>query len=221
MKKFEFRRISPTDADFVHLVRNASRDFLHDDSKFSLDDVKAWIESSSPDWQMISLGSETIGYFRLSNWSKRDRSIYVGADLHPAHRGKGLAQSAYKEFLSGLFRERKLSKVHLEVLSSNPRAIHVYEKLGFFNEGRKAESVMRRNGSWCDSIVMTLTRSRFMAMNEECGASSSPCIGVCKKNTSSCLACKRTLEEVTQWSKYENEERRSILSSLDSRKQYQ
>ena len=50
--------------------------------------------------------------------------------------------------------------VYLEVLESNDRAIHVYERLGFRIDGRLRQRIFR-NGTYEDSILMSLLRSEY------------------------------------------------------------
>lgn len=44
-----------------------------------------------------------------------------------------------------------------------------------------------------------------------------PCVKACILQQGSCIACKRTLEEITQWSKMSNEERSKIMENLKTR----
>jgi|MGYP003648383296 predicted Fe-S protein YdhL (DUF1289 family) len=47
----------------------------------------------------------------------------------------------------------------------------------------------------------------------------SPCIGVCHINTKTkfCLGCWRTLREVAHWSRYEDDEKRNVLDTIQTR----
>jgi RimJ/RimL family protein N-acetyltransferase len=46
-------------------------------------------------------------------------------------------------------------RVELEVFDFNPRARHVYEKVGFVHEGTKRDA-LRRDGEWTDCHCMAL-----------------------------------------------------------------
>ncbi len=151
-----FRKINATDASLIYHIRNLSRNFLHDNSEYSLENVREWFELTKPDWYIIQIDKEIpIGYFRLSNYSKLNRNMYIGADLDPIFRGKGYAKQAYNEFIPFIFLEYNLHKLTLEVLSTNTIAINLYQKLGFKETGRKPEEIFR-NGEFIDSIIMTL-----------------------------------------------------------------
>lgn len=43
----------------------------------------------------------------------------------------------------------------------------------------------------------------------------SPCVNICKLNDSSiCVGCLRTVDEITDWSIYTNEEKQAILDRI-------
>lgn len=215
--ELDFRKIEVNDAPVICRIRNESREYLHDESEYSLEDVTKWIVDTSPDWYAIIMNGKMIGYFRLSEWSKRNRTIYVGADISQDMRGMGIGKQAYIQFLKKLFVERKLSKVLLEVLSSNFRARNLYEQLGFTVDGVRRNAIWRKEGLWEDSIFMSLPRSKFYAKYTDCEAKWSPCIGICSKDDDKCNACQRTIEEIKNWSEYKSEERKEILSYLSTR----
>lgn len=157
-----FKKISFDDLEFVFKVRNESREFLHDDSYFNLFQITKWFDKEQPDWYIIFLDSDTpIGYFRLSNYSAKNKNIYIGADLAKEFRGKGYAKQAYKEFIQHLFLTRDLHKITLEVLDFNFVAISLYQKLGFVETGRKPEEILCEKG-YADSIIMTLFRRDWL-----------------------------------------------------------
>ncbi len=47
----------------------------------------------------------------------------------------------------------------------------------------------------------------------------SPCINICTLDQRSglCMGCKRTVEEITRWTSYSDEQRTEIMRSLPSR----
>ena len=149
------------DLAFLNYVRNGyCEEFLHDSRKFTVEETIEWFEKTNPDFYVIQNDGECIGYFRLSNYSKENSNIYVGADIAPKFTGKGLGYLSYKEFLPYLFKEYNLNKVSLEVLSTNERAIHLYKKLGFVIEGTKRQEVLK-NGVYVDSIIMSILKSEM------------------------------------------------------------
>jgi len=159
MVDYKFRRIEKDDLIFLNFIRNQyCEEFLHDSRKFTIEETIEWFNNTSPDYYIIEYNEEKIGYFRISNYSKENNNLYIGADIHPDFRGKGLAYKAYYIFIRNLFIERNLNKITLEVLSTNNIALSLYKKLGFNTEGIKREEILKKHG-YVDSMVMSILRS--------------------------------------------------------------
>jgi UDP-4-amino-4,6-dideoxy-N-acetyl-beta-L-altrosamine N-acetyltransferase len=75
--------------------------------------------------------------------------------------GRGYGTEATALMMRYGFETLNLHRVTLQVFADNPRAIHIYEKLGF-----KKEGVMRqenyRDGRYGDTIVMGLLREEWV-----------------------------------------------------------
>ncbi|MEV6236861.1 GNAT family protein [Lentzea sp. NPDC051838] len=69
--------------------------------------------------------------------------------------GKGYGMIALKHALDHAFNVRNLHRVDLEVYEFNERAIHVYKKLGFREEGRLRDALLWE-GEFYDAIVMSV-----------------------------------------------------------------
>lgn len=67
--------------------------------------------------------------------------------------GRGYGREAARLLLAWAFDVLGLHRVALEVYAFNPRAIHVYETLGFRHEGRLRE-VLLQDGQRHDALVM-------------------------------------------------------------------
>ncbi len=79
---------------------------------------------------------------------------------HREYRDRGYGTDALQAFLSFLFDVVGLHRVWLSTYDYNARARHVYEKLGFIQEG-----VMRQSdwvdGQWVDSVVYGILEPEF------------------------------------------------------------
>lgn len=147
-----FRRMVIEDLPFFLGVRNQSTEYLHNDTKFSLEEATEWFTKSNPKFYIIQLGTKPIGYFRTSNWDDENKTMYLGCDIHPNYRGFGFAQQAYAEFIDILFIQHGLKNIRLEVLGNNDRAKHIYNKIGFKQIGY-GEKVIK-DGKEIESIIM-------------------------------------------------------------------
>lgn len=160
-----FRRIQKEDVNFVNEVRNQyAKEFLHDSRTFSYSETLHWFENQNPNYWIILLGEEKVGYFRLSNYSSINKNIYIGADISPKFKGKGYGKLSYQKFLPFVFENYSVHKISLEVLSTNHLAISLYRKLGFIQEGIKREEVLK-NDEWVDSIVMSILETELNEKN--------------------------------------------------------
>ena len=131
------REMVEADGEFVLEIRNddSTRSRLHNPSKFTLDQFSCFYKSKSPWWLIVSCDGEDFGYFRTDYVDRKNKSIQVGMDIHPNHRGKGLAKPSYKKLFDHLKAEG-FEIVWLEVLKSNTLAHDIYKKLDFTETNR-------------------------------------------------------------------------------------
>ncbi len=69
--------------------------------------------------------------------------------------GRGLGTEASRLVLAHAFETAGLHRIDLWVYAFNPRARHVYEKLGFVHEGTKRDALLW-DGTWVDAHIMAL-----------------------------------------------------------------
>lgn len=153
-----FRPMEFDDCEFLNNVRNECAElYLHNSSKYPLKQTQKWFHTLDIPYYIVFNDADKIGYFRLSNYSKMHRNIYIGMDLHKDFRGKGLAYESYCRFIPFLIKQYNLHKISLEVLVSNQRAYNLYLKLGFVTEGVKRQEVYK-NGTYADSVLMSILK---------------------------------------------------------------
>jgi RimJ/RimL family protein N-acetyltransferase len=76
--------------------------------------------------------------------------------------GQGYGSEALRLVLEYAFRGRHLHRVGLDVYDFNPRAIHVYEKVGFRREGVQRDALFY-DGEFHDSILMSILEDEWQA----------------------------------------------------------
>lgn len=137
-----FEKLKHTHLEFVKEVRNQATEFLHDPTKFTIDEVKQWYNQykNGHPWYLIWYFKVPIGYIRCS---EVDGRTYIGMDLHEKFRGQGLSQRAYREFIPWIYIITQKDELWLKVLKTNIRAIYIYEKLGF--QYVESEYIKRNN----------------------------------------------------------------------------
>ena len=159
--KIIFKKADLNDVSFLNEVRNNYvKEFLHDSTMYTLAQAREWFKEKKPDYYIILLNKNKIGYFRTSAHSKKNKNIYIGADLHPDYIGKKLSFICYNKFIEFLFKKYELNKISLEVLETNQRAINLYKKVGFVTEGAKRQEVLK-NDIFVDSIIMSILKQEW------------------------------------------------------------
>lgn len=106
--------------------------------------------------------------------------IYIGnvnlTSIHPINRSaefsimigdtnywsKGIGHKATLKMLCHGFEDLNLNRIELKVLKDNQRAIRLYEKCGFQQEGYQRAAIFK-NGNYQDVILMALLREDWYA----------------------------------------------------------
>lgn len=83
--------------------------------------------------------------------------IMVGSS---ENQGKGIGTFAVREMLHHAFDNLNLQRVELIVLENNDRARHLYEKVGFIQEGVKRNSKFKK-GRFVNMVIYSILKSEF------------------------------------------------------------
>ena len=103
-----------------------------------------------------------LGEVVLNNIEWDNRSANFRIAIPSEHADKGLGTQAIRLILHYGFMTLNLHRVELEVYTFNPRALHVYEKVGFVREGVKRD-VLLWEGEYHSAIVMSILKPEFEA----------------------------------------------------------
>ena len=111
-------------------------------------------------------GDRLIGFVALHSveWNNGAALLAVGIG-EPEYRGKGYGTDALQLILRFAFQELNLFRVGLDVIATNTRAIHAYEKIGFQCEGRMRGAVMR-DGCRTDRTFMGILRDEWSELQQ-------------------------------------------------------
>jgi RimJ/RimL family protein N-acetyltransferase len=136
----------------------------------SLADEKKWYEglSNLPAHEKplaidikIADGWKHVGACGFHDVELNHRACEIGisiGDKSAWHQGYG--QDVIRLMLKHAFATLNLNRVRLRVHADNPRAIHVYEKCGFVQEGRQREALYK-DGRYVDLIHMGILKSEW------------------------------------------------------------
>lgn len=104
---------------------------------------------------------EAIGFVNLWGANVKNRSGTLGILLGKPFWSQGYGSEALGLVLDYAFREMNLHRVELGVYAFNDRAIHVYQKLGFREVGRRRETLYR-DGQWYDDVIMDVLQREYL-----------------------------------------------------------
>lgn len=106
--------------------------------------------------------NKPIGVVSLINIDYKNQNAECIIDIGDKEAwGKGYGTEAMKLLLDYAFLEMNLHRIFLRVFSFNERAIKLYERLGFQQEGIFIESVFR-DGKWHDIIQMSILQNEYL-----------------------------------------------------------
>lgn len=156
------RPITYRDTDLVVAWRNnerVRRNFIYR-GMFTREIHLHWMDTMVCDGDVIQYIIEHDGvpigsvYFRDIDKKNRNAEfgIFIGED---SAVGRGFGTEAAKLFIDYGFSALNLHRISLRVLPHNKRAIHVYKKIGFMEEGFFRDLVTL-DGSWSDVIFMAI-----------------------------------------------------------------
>lgn len=99
------------------------------------------------------------GYLLGIDWVNRSAefSIWIG---DKSYQGKGAGYFAVNQILNHAFKDLNLNRVHLTVLATNHRAINLYKKARFTEEGCMRQAVYK-DGRYNDMLQMSILANEF------------------------------------------------------------
>ncbi len=83
-----------------------------------------------------------------------------------SNRDQGLGSEALDLGIGFAFDVLKLNRLELTVYEHNPRALHMYKKRGFHNEGLMRE-ILYYNGVFHSGFIMSMLKSEYDRLKEE------------------------------------------------------
>jgi RimJ/RimL family protein N-acetyltransferase len=151
-----------TDVDFlVELYGDEDvRPFLAGGGRYDAELLQEQLarEPGTGELLVIEVDGERAGALVWERVNERSRIAHVGGlAVHPAFRGRRLADAAARLLQRRLLLERGFHRLELEVYGFNERAQRHAERAGFVREGVKRRAY-RRGDEWVDGVLYAVTR---------------------------------------------------------------
>lgn len=108
-----------------------------------------WIVAVTPDDTIIG-EANFMGGKRAGR-----RTVILGISVALAWRNRGVGTSMMRFVIDWCRLNPAIHRLELGVFTNNPRAIHVYEKLGFVHEGTRKQAFYK-HGRYLDAHIMAI-----------------------------------------------------------------
>ena len=159
------RRAADGDVDWLVelLTGEETEPFLGGQRTFDRDGIAAEVERSQREPAkfgrlIIEVDGERAGVMGFEERSEPHRIAHLGGlAVHPAFRGRGVADEAARLLQRYLIFELGFHRLELACYGFNERAIRHSERVGFVKEGVKRRAYLR-HGEWQDAVLFALLR---------------------------------------------------------------
>lgn len=162
------RALEQTDLRFIHQLNN-NRSIMSYwfeepyESYYELEDLFRKHIHDSTERRFIAENNDqqSIGLVELVEINSIHRSAEFQIIIAPDFQGNGYARGLIHRALNYAFTILNLHKVYLHVAVNNDKAIHLYEKCGFAEEGHLVQEIFV-NGEYCDIKRMYILQDHYL-----------------------------------------------------------
>ncbi|WHY59466.1 GNAT family N-acetyltransferase [Peribacillus simplex] len=118
--------------------------------------IRRLLENERETIIVAEINGEVIGWigFQSENRKRMSHKGSFGVMIRKNYRGMGIGKELIKALLEWAEANPFIEKVSLGVFSTNHRAISLYKRLGFVEEGRKIKEFKMSEREYADDIIM-------------------------------------------------------------------
>jgi RimJ/RimL family protein N-acetyltransferase len=119
--------------------------------------VQSILENENETLIVAEKDGEIVGWIVFEITQNRKRLSHTGSFgmlIRKSYRGLGIGKMLLKDLLEWAEKNPLIEKVSLAVFSTNHRAISLYKKMGFIEEGRKIKEFKFNDNEYVDDILM-------------------------------------------------------------------
>ena len=135
---------------------------------FTLEQIERYIQMNIDNegdgrygWVICLADDTVVGEVVINEIDENNRSASIRIALYdPKYFGQGYGSEAMRLAVDFGFKQANLHRISLGVFNFNPRAIHVYEKIGFKREGVLRDALFW-DGEFHDEIIMGILESEW------------------------------------------------------------
>jgi RimJ/RimL family protein N-acetyltransferase len=119
--------------------------------------VQSILEAENETLIVAEIDGEIVGWIVFETTPNRKRLSHTGSFgmlIRKSYRGRGVGKMLLNALLEWAEKNPLIEKVSLGVFSTNHRAISLYKKMGFIEEGRKIKEFKFNDNVYVDDILM-------------------------------------------------------------------
>ncbi len=165
--KVSMRQLDQTDLEWVRSLRNDQSTWSNLGNPLMVSDSQQedWFSGLSKDrfrmYFVVQSSELPIGLIRFTQIDWVNRSICIGADVHPKWRSQGYGKQIYDLIIAYCFNQLNMNRIWLLVTEYNEAGIALYKQKGFVQEGRMRQAIYR-DGKYWDYILMGLLKDETL-----------------------------------------------------------
>jgi len=103
-------------------------------------------------------GGRIVGFlvFTRNSMKRLNHTGSFGMGILEGYRNQGVGTKLLSQLIDWAKTQKGIEKICLGVFSTNERAIKLYEKIGFKEEGREKRQIKFEDGRYADNVLMAL-----------------------------------------------------------------
>ncbi|KAH7156593.1 acyl-CoA N-acyltransferase [Dactylonectria macrodidyma] len=114
---------------------------------------------------VMPIGFVVLGWGGRRNDQVHHRSVSIGISLAAPYQNKGYGSEAINWALDWAFRFGGFHRVSIDTVSYNERATHLYQRLGFVEEGRSRQAHWH-DRKWYDVIHFGMLEDEWVSLRD-------------------------------------------------------
>ncbi|WKA55451.1 GNAT family N-acetyltransferase [Planococcus shixiaomingii] len=145
----------------ITLSKATTKFFISSPSELSYDvnEVKEKIKTSLEKNNLFAVYERdgiVVGFlvFKRYTYNRLHHAGSMGMGIQEEYTNQGIGTQLIEYLIDWAKQQENLEKICLGVVSVNERAINVYKRLGFIEEGRQKNQIKYEDGTYSDDIVM-------------------------------------------------------------------
>jgi RimJ/RimL family protein N-acetyltransferase len=165
-KTVRIRTAQPSDAPAIHsiTVQAIAEGAYHisepQEFTFTTEEVEPWIRQHAEHPAQLMLvaevDDEVVGIIHFEPGARK-RQAHAGElamNVATAWREQGIGRRLLEALIAWAQNHPQIERVGLRALSINQRALHLYETVGFVEEGRRIQAIKLGPEQYADEIIM-------------------------------------------------------------------